>query len=100
MSFKLNERRHSRFALPGKIKLHWRTAEGHSFHLPAKCVDISRSGLSLEIERAIPVGTMVQLESPDFRIAGVAYIRHCAPKAIRFVVGIEFAGGLQWNEPK
>ncbi|MGJ5815012.1 PilZ domain-containing protein [Paludibaculum fermentans] len=93
------ERRHVRHPLPGKVKLHWRTAEGHSFHSPAKCLNISRGGLRLELERSIPIDTMVSIESPQFRIAGVAYVRHCVAKGIRFVVGIEFGGGLQWTEP-
>jgi len=100
MPLNKEDRRHIRHPLPGKVKVHWRTPEGHSFHSPAKCVNISRSGLRLELDRAMPVGTMVHVESPNFRIAGVAYVRHCVPKGIRFVAGIEFAGGLQWAEPE
>lgn len=100
MQAKKNERRHTRHPLPGKVKVHWRTLEGHSFHSPGKCVNISRSGIRLELDRAIPVDTMVHVESPHFRIAGVAYVRHCVAKGIRFVAGIEFAGGLEWTEPK
>ncbi|MGC4053021.1 MAG: PilZ domain-containing protein [Paludibaculum sp.] len=99
MTAKKDERRHQRHPVPGKVKVHWRTPEGHSFHSPARCVNISRSGIRLEVERAIPVDTMVHVESPQFRIAGVAYVRHCAAKGIRFLVGIEFGGGLEWTEP-
>ena len=42
---------------------------------------------------------MVHVESPQFRIAGVAYVRHCVSKGARCVVGVEFGGGLQWTEP-
>ncbi|WP_321473289.1 PilZ domain-containing protein [uncultured Paludibaculum sp.] len=99
MAGKHEERRHTRHPLPGKVKVHWRTVDGHSFHAPAKCLNISRSGIRLEIERPIVVGTMVHVESPQFRIAGVAYVRHCVSKGARCVVGVEFGGGLQWTEP-
>ncbi len=97
MAAKNEERRHVRHPLPGKIKVHWRTAEGHSFNAPAKCVNISRGGLRLELDRAIAVDTLVNIESPEFRIAGVAHVRHCVPKGLRFVIGVEFGGGLQWT---
>lgn len=99
MAERHEERRHARHALPGKVKLHWRTQDGHSFHEPAKCLNISRGGIRLSLNRAITVGSLVHLESPEFRIAGVAYVRNCISKGTGFVVGIEFAGGLQWTEP-
>ncbi|QOY85355.1 PilZ domain-containing protein [Paludibaculum fermentans] len=98
MAAKNEERRHVRHPLPGKVKVHWRTVEGHSFHSPAKCLNISRGGIRLELERAIPVGTLVNLECLQFRIAGVAHVRHCVAKGMGFVVGVEFGGGLQWTE--
>ena len=78
--------------------MYWRTAEGQSFHLPAKCMDISQSGVRLELERSIAVGTLVQLESPAFRVAGVAVVRRCDQVRLRYVLAIEFAGGLTWNQ--
>lgn len=100
MAGKHEERRHTRHPLPGKVKVHWRTPDGHSFHEPAKCLDISRGGIRLALNRAVAVGTLVHLESPDFRIAGVAYVRNCVMKGTQYLAGIEFAGGLQWTEPE
>jgi hypothetical protein len=91
-------RRHDRHELPGKVRLYWRTAEGQSFHLPAKCLDISQSGIRLELERPIEAGTLVQLESPVFRVAGVAMVKRCERVRLRHVVAIEFAGGLTWKQ--
>ena len=80
------------------MRLYWRTAEGQSFYLPAKCLDISQSGVRLDLERAIAVGTLVQLESPAFQVAGVAVVRRCEQVRMRYVVAIEFAGGLTWHQ--
>lgn len=97
-SEKPQSRRHDRHQLPGKVRLYWRTAEGQSFYLPAKCLDISQSGVRLELERPIVAGTLVQLESPAFKVAGVAIVRRCEQVRLRYVLAIEFAGGLTWSQ--
>jgi len=91
-------RRHERHPLPGKVRLNWKTSEGFSFSATARCLDISQSGIRLELERQIATGTLVNLESPDFRIAGVAAVRHCRPKGLRFILGLEFSGGLTFRQ--
>jgi|WetSurMetagenome_2_1015567.scaffolds.fasta_scaffold1204006_2 hypothetical protein len=87
----------ARQRIPGKLKVHWHTAEGHSFHKPAVCLDISATGAQLEIETGIAPSTVVQLESPHFKIVGVAVVRHCQNKGMKFRVGVEFSGGLKWE---
>jgi len=93
-------RRQNRHPLPGRIKLHWSAPDGCTVHTMGECLDISKTGLRLRTERRIEPGLMVQVECAQFHIVGVAYARHCRAPGLRFVVGIEFAGGLTWEEPK
>ena len=93
----LDLRKRTRSPAAGSVRVNWRTAEGYSFAAVARCLDLSRGGAMLELERAIPIGTLVQIESREFRIAGLAMARHCRPAGMRFRVGLEFASGLQWD---
>lgn len=90
-------RRHPRREHPGKVKLYWRTPEGHSFSAAAKILDISQSGLRVEVNSRPAAGAMVQVESQDLRIAGVAFVRHVVPSGLKWRVGLEFTGGLEWR---
>lgn len=96
MRAEANNRRYPRFARPGKVRLHWRDRGGCTFQINARCLDISRTGVKLEIARAIEPLTLVNLHSPEFRIAGVAVVRHCDRKGLGWVAGLQFAGGLEW----
>ena len=91
-----DNRRFPRYARPGKVKIPWRDHHGHSHQVTAKCVDISRTGMKVLLEKPVEPMTMVNVQSADFRIAGVAIIRHCARKGLGYVAGLQFAGGLEW----
>lgn len=91
-----NNRRYPRFARPGKVRVNWRDGSGCSFQANARCLDISRLGVKVELDRAIEPMTLVNVQSPDFRIAGVAMVRHCNRKGLNWVAGLQFAGGLEW----
>lgn len=91
-----DNRRHRRHAIPGKVRIFWRDAYGHSFQAMGQVVDISRSGVRLRIDKPIAPMTTLNLQSPDFRIAGVAVARRCERRGLTYEVGIQFAGGLEW----
>jgi hypothetical protein len=50
--------------------------------------------------QAIPVGTMVRVESTELRLTGVAKVRHLTRGKTDWMVGIEFSGGLEWRDPE
>jgi len=92
------ERRHPRRKLPGKLKLYWRTKDGSANTTLGKLVDISRSGALVELDRPIVPGTLVQVESASLRLAGVGLARYNAQRGLKWLVGLEFRGGLEWRE--
>lgn len=91
-----DNRRFPRHLRPGKVRMHWKDAQGHSHQANAKCLDISRTGIRVSLEKPVEPMTLVNLQSPDFRIAGVAMVRHCTRKGLGFEAGLQFAGGLEW----
>ncbi len=93
-------RRRTRHSMPGRVKLHWRTPDGNSIHTSGECLDISSSGMLVKIDRRVEAGTLIRVESGQFRLAGVAHVRHCRAQGLQFIAGIEYAGGLTWNGPQ
>lgn len=95
-----DKRRHARHSVRGKIKLHWLTPNGNSVHTSGECINISKTGLRVKVERQVEAGLMVRIESAEFHITGLAHVRHCRAQGLGFVVGVEFTGGLTWTEPQ
>ena len=65
-----------------------------------ECLDISKTGMRVRTERRIEPGLMIRVECAQFSVVGLANVRHCRAQGLKFVVGIELAGGLRWAEPK
>jgi hypothetical protein len=92
-----DNRRFRRQEKPGKVHLNWLDGEGHSFQATAQVLDVSKTGMRVDLEKPIAAGTMVNLESVDFHVAGVAMVKHCRAKGLNWVAGLQFAGGLEWS---
>jgi hypothetical protein len=91
--------RYDRRPIPGKVKLYWRPPEGGSQAVVGRARNISVQGMLVLVDRPVEVGTLVQLESSDFRLAGIAVVRHARRQALNWLVGLEFGGGLAWHDP-
>jgi hypothetical protein len=59
--------------------------------------DISESGIRLEVREPIDKQTYVTLQCPTLGLHGTASVRTCTRKGTKFVVGLEFSGGLRWK---
>jgi hypothetical protein len=97
MQPKREHRRHARFKLNGKLALSWHDPRSGVHRITAKCVDVSRSGLSIELARPLEVRTIVNIHSPDLKISGVASVRSVRPRGMHYVVGVEFVGGMEYT---
>lgn len=94
----LEQRRHERQPLAGKVKLHWKTAEGLSYSATGKVLDVSKGGVRLKVDRRLEPDTLVHLESGDLRATGMVRVRHVKPAGLQWEVGLEFTGGLEWRQ--
>jgi hypothetical protein len=90
-------RRHPRFKVNGKLALSWHDPRSGVHRTTAKCVDVSRSGLSIELPRPLDVRMIVNIQSPDLKISGVASVRSVRPRGMHYIVGVEFVGGLEYT---
>jgi len=81
-----------------KVRLHWKDQDGLLKSTMAKAKDVSSRGLRVELDRAIALETLVNLECRELKVAGVAVVRHCRRSSVNhYTVGLEFAGGLEWR---
>jgi hypothetical protein len=48
------------------------------------------------ISDPIPVLTKVCFKSDSLALSGSGTVRHCKKQKAKYIIGLEFAGGLQW----
>jgi hypothetical protein len=83
--------RHPTFAA---IRLAW--TSNFDKYAMGVCVDISRTGVRLLISDPIPVRTTVCFKSDSLALSGSGTVRHYKRQNGKYMVGLEFAGGLNW----
>lgn len=81
------ERRlHSRLAIDREVRLTWQDRRGdHSVR--SRALDMSKYGLLLEVDREIPLGVVVFIETGAV-LYGRGCVRHCTPSGERYLVGL------------
>jgi PilZ domain len=60
--------------------------------LTAKIVDVSRSGVGIEIERPLLKSTRVEIGSPRHKLVIFGEVRYCKPAGARFHIGVLIEG--------
>ncbi|HLY18124.1 MAG TPA: PilZ domain-containing protein [Bryobacteraceae bacterium] len=84
------------------VEVCWKEPPGHKRKSTALLEDISRSGMCLQFEIPLAIGTHVQLHCPGEKLAGV--VRYCVYREIGYFVGIELEPSSRWSrhqfEPK
>ena len=88
-------RRHRRVPYIGPIRLSWEDERGQPKFVQAKCVDISESGLRVEVSQSIPVRTCLILRAERINLSGSATVRHSQRYGSKYILGIELSQSLQ-----
>jgi len=86
-------RRETRIEVPGRIRIHWQDRSGATFGSLGRLVNASEGGLCADLERRIEPNTVVQIESRDVRVAGLAVVRYCRSKGMGYRLGLQFSSG-------
>ncbi len=79
------------------MQLIWQDRSGTDRFVNGKCLDVSVSGLRAEVAEPIDRQTYVTLQCPALSLHGRASVRTCTRKGIKYIIGLEFSGGLQWK---
>ena len=78
------------------IEVSWKEGGKHLSRAIGLLEDISQSGACLQMEAPIPVGSVIEWESPFQKFTGS--VCYCSYREIGYFVGVEFAAGTQWSE--
>ena len=87
-------RRHHRIPYVGPVRLSWED-QGRAKFIMAKCVDISETGLRVEVSEPIPIRTNLQLRAERINLGGSASVKHCVRYGAKYLLGLELSQLLQ-----
>jgi hypothetical protein len=91
---KRNSRKQERTECSGLVRTCWETGRGEIRYALAKFVDISRYGMGIQLTEEIPARTFVTVRSEELKISGTGISRYCIRRGGKYIVGLEFSGGL------
>lgn len=94
-----DSRMRARHPARGLVRLLWQTDDGRERIVNAKLMNISRGGLQVQVQDAIPVRARVHCNEVALGIAGRGSVRYCNASKGKYLVGLEFADGTGWREP-
>ncbi len=94
---KNNGTRHSgRVPIKAQVRLAWHDEHDINRYAQGRCLNISMTGLRMEVSDTIPVGTYVSFRIESLRFGGSASVRNVNRRGVRQSIGLEFSGGLRW----
>jgi|SRR5579871_189827 len=67
---------------------------GGQKYIPARGINMSRSGALVEAEEPVNIGAVVDVKVNKLGLTGSASVRHCTVKGGRFRIGLHFPSPL------
>ncbi|MGA2214198.1 MAG: PilZ domain-containing protein [Bryobacteraceae bacterium] len=90
-------RRHPRTPISAPLQLTWKDRQGIDRFLNGHTLDVSESGIRVELRDPLEKQTIVTLQAASLGLQGAASVKNCVRKGMKFLVGLEFSGGLKWK---
>jgi hypothetical protein len=91
----LEKRRDPRMMCAELVDITWRDEAGRAHRDIANLEDISQSGICVQLDHDIPIGTRVAVRYGKGKFAGA--VRYSAYRDIGHYIGVEFEAGTKWN---
>jgi hypothetical protein len=92
-----DSRRHPRATISGQVQLSWTDRVGEQKFAYAKILDVSESGIRVELREALARQAYVSMRADQIGLQGTASVRSCVKKGGKYLAGLEFSGGLKWK---
>jgi hypothetical protein len=90
-------RRHWRSTKSAPASIVWNDRVGGDKFINGRTVNVSESGLRIEVTEPIEKQTYVTVQCSSLGLHGRASVRSCARKGGKYLLGLEFTAGLQWR---
>ena len=95
-----NLRRADRVKNSVPVRVTWQDSEGNHKFTRAKVLDISDTGIRIELPEAVPVRGAVGLQAESLGLRCSGSVRHCVRTGIKYIAGIAFIGTVSWKRPE
>lgn len=92
-----NLRRHRRILHAGPVRVSWQDRDGIPRYASGKCLNVSESGLLIELPELIPIRTQVTLKVDRLQISGSATVKHVTRKGLRHILGLELNQAVKFE---
>jgi hypothetical protein len=90
-------RRHVRSTQSARVQVVWKDRQGVDRLSSGTIVDVSESGVRIELSDPLEKHSYVTLHSASLGLQGSASVRTCTRKGVKYFVGLELTGGLKWK---
>jgi len=75
----------------------WKDRDGNEKFTNAYTLDISESGMRVEVPEPLPERSYVIMRADKLALHGTASVRSCSRKGTKYVAGLEFSAGLKFK---
>jgi hypothetical protein len=95
MQIMQESRTESRLLCADLVQMEWRLTDGTLHRENANLEDISVSGACLQLETAVPVGSVIRLIHEKGNLIGK--VRYCTFRDVGYFVGVQFNPTSKWS---
>ena len=88
------ERRERRRTVSAAVRIMWRSGSGDDQYAIVKALDLSDSGLRVEMPYPVIPRSYVTLSCGSLGLQGNASVRYCTRQGFAYRVGLEFTSGM------
>jgi hypothetical protein len=92
---KKDTRRNHRIPYLGRVQIHWEVALGQPKHALGRCLDVSESGLRVELPEPIPTHANVLLQADQLNLRGPATVKHVERQGSKYILGLQLSQALR-----
>ena len=96
---KSDARRSVRHRVDGILRIQWQDQLGRQKVASAKLINVSATGLQLQLSHQIHLHGAVSCYEPKIGISGIGSVRYCNLSAGKYLIGLDFVNGTGWREP-
>lgn len=65
--------------------------------MTGRTLNVSSSGMRVEVGEPIDMQTYVTVQCSALGVHGRASVRTCTRKGMKYILGLEFGGGMKWK---
>jgi len=86
-----------RFPFGEKVRVSWTDAHGRYHFADAPCLDVSETGMQIELNHPLDQQCYVNIRSERYGLNTNARVRHVRQRGMKYRIGLQFHGMWRWK---